>query len=587
MTPPPGRARRLAAVALLCAAACAPSGAGPAGPAPAASVRAQAALAGVSALPSPLVVSVLPFEDRARLPDLAWLRGGLPDMLVAALARNPSLLVVQRRRLEEVVREQALQLSGRVADEQAVRVGRLAGATVLVTGSVSAADGRVRLDAQLVGVESGAVLGTAEAEAPQAEAAAAASELAARVATLFPGAGDRRTETVVEQVKALAPAAKANETGEALTREGKLFQAMESYERALAVHPGFSRAKDNYVAVLRGLGGEDLVRTDGDADGARVAVRLVERLAGAGLAAELSPARTEPGRDGSVTLRVPVRVRLDPAAVEAVTAAARALGGRVEPAPDAPGGLALSLSADPETSRIFVRAMAAPRRLYLRLQAADGRTLALYSRLRDWRLDAWVRPLDDLRLRLDVARVLEAEAVVPGLAPEQSAALARAVLLVHATPKERATVRLDAADDDPLARLRQAAGGSVGRGGEPPTDFEALRSLLQEAWDPPVVERPWSRGYRPGNERTATVTMALEPGARSVTEAPRLLGGSGDRDFDEAALEAVAAAVRRWSAAARPAPRPAEGVWRVRAQLRLLKDVPALNLITPLGPAEP
>jgi hypothetical protein len=46
-------------------------------------------------------------------------------------------LVVQRQRLEEVVKEQALQLSGRVADESTVRVGRLAGATVLVTGSVA------------------------------------------------------------------------------------------------------------------------------------------------------------------------------------------------------------------------------------------------------------------------------------------------------------------------------------------------------------------------------------------------------------------------------------------------------------------
>lgn len=109
-----------------------------------------------AAFPASLVLSVLYFEDRTNLPDLAWLRKGMVDLLVAELARNPFVVVVQRDRLEEVFREQAFQLSGRVADESVVKVGRMTGATVLVSGSVSQMEGAVRLDAQLLSVEQGA-----------------------------------------------------------------------------------------------------------------------------------------------------------------------------------------------------------------------------------------------------------------------------------------------------------------------------------------------------------------------------------------------------------------------------------------------
>jgi len=51
-------------------------------------------------------------------------RRALADLPAAKLARVPSLVVVQRVRLEEVIGEQTLQLSAQVADALNVKVGR-------------------------------------------------------------------------------------------------------------------------------------------------------------------------------------------------------------------------------------------------------------------------------------------------------------------------------------------------------------------------------------------------------------------------------------------------------------------------------
>ena len=69
------------------------------------------------------VLSIFAFEDRTRKSELTWLRTGLADMLVAELAGHSSLTIVQRERVEEIIREQALQVSGRVSDHSTVKIG--------------------------------------------------------------------------------------------------------------------------------------------------------------------------------------------------------------------------------------------------------------------------------------------------------------------------------------------------------------------------------------------------------------------------------------------------------------------------------
>src|SRR5581483_9364290 len=101
----------------------------------------------------------------------------------ALATRRPDLRLVERRDLDRVLKEQALSLSGRVADETAVRVGRLLGADTLL---VIRLDGPALVDLvlepsaadlppvgcvlKLLAVETGEVLWTVAIQEPVSDA---------------------------------------------------------------------------------------------------------------------------------------------------------------------------------------------------------------------------------------------------------------------------------------------------------------------------------------------------------------------------------------------------------------------------------
>ncbi|MEE8240821.1 MAG: CsgG/HfaB family protein [Nitrospirales bacterium] len=573
--------------------------------------------------PSPLVLSVLYFEDRTRRPELAWLRKGLADMLVAELARVPSLMVVQRERLDEIIREQTLQLSGRVSDESSVRVGRLAGATVLVTGSIALSGDVLRIDARLVSVEQGILLGTAFAEGRVGEVSAVARSVVGKLLQLLPRLGDRPVQLAAGFRQGFVTAARANDLGESLSREGKLFQALEEFERAIAADPAYPAARSNYTRIVGSLSGKELLhRVEMDeplsAD-RRILDRIVERLTGAGFEAEVMQLGADEARDGSLTVYLPVRLRLSPSAVSAVVEAVQALGGVVDRGDIGQTGLAVTLSSRPDLNREFVRELSDPRRLYVWLLSEEGRTVAVYSNLKDWRLSNWVRPLDGQRVTVDSEKSLLSEAVVSGLTPEQAASISALKITVDRVRRERATVHLEVSDLEEMMRGNRPEllleGTEAGEGThvgwrharprvEPSGEelfpgLRSLRAIVARDWNPPVTERPWAPGDLPGNERTAVVTMELQPDGFRVREAPRLVRLSGDREYDLAALAAMKSAMQQWVVEGAGGQRSqAQGsahsldsagspFIKVRAHFRLRKDMPALNLIGPAGGVQP
>lgn len=89
----------------------------------------------------PMSVAVAPLQVSTRDTSLRVLGFGLADILMTDLARSAQLVVVDRLRLDAVLREQQLALSGRVDEATAPRTGRLVGARTLVVGQVRDAAG--------------------------------------------------------------------------------------------------------------------------------------------------------------------------------------------------------------------------------------------------------------------------------------------------------------------------------------------------------------------------------------------------------------------------------------------------------------
>jgi TolB-like protein len=83
------------------------------------------------------------------------LKKGLAEMLITDVSGDPSITVVERNRLEEVIKELELQQTAKIDAATAQRVGKLLGAQYLVTGSLISQKASGRLDAHVVRVETG------------------------------------------------------------------------------------------------------------------------------------------------------------------------------------------------------------------------------------------------------------------------------------------------------------------------------------------------------------------------------------------------------------------------------------------------
>jgi hypothetical protein len=75
-----------------------------------------------------------------------------------ALARNKTFKTVERRDLQKILKELELGMTGMVEDENAVKVGRLIGARMIVTGRLYAKNRNYEVFLKLLRVETGEVL---------------------------------------------------------------------------------------------------------------------------------------------------------------------------------------------------------------------------------------------------------------------------------------------------------------------------------------------------------------------------------------------------------------------------------------------
>jgi TolB-like protein len=92
---------------------------------------------------------------------------GLQSILTTDLSQVSGLVLVERARLQDLTRELKLGRSGLVDPATAAKLGKLAGATHLVTGTYTIAGGKLRLDCRMIEVGTGKVVIASRAEGEQ------------------------------------------------------------------------------------------------------------------------------------------------------------------------------------------------------------------------------------------------------------------------------------------------------------------------------------------------------------------------------------------------------------------------------------
>ena len=560
----------------------------PPGSPPDAAAVASAPLSAPPALPSRLVVSVLYFEDRTRAPELAWLRKGLADMLITDLSQAGGLHVVQRERLENVFREQALQAGGRAEDRTAVAIGRLTGATVILQGSATRVGDVLRIDAHLLDVERGTVLGAASAEGGLNEALALKNRLASRILEILrPGAGGHRPPASDASMTPSQEAAGAMYEGLDATDRGNVPEALLKFESALKRDPRYGEAQRRYQRTLSGvdtgqLRSRALAQDAALADKRRLATRLADDLFRNGLTIAVRRGAPAGGAKDRAGTAFQIEVRFDEQALGKLREDVGRLGGLVE---QQGGRLLVRASNQAEIHDAFARAALLPRRLFLHLVAPDGHRLASYSRLRRWQGLDWVSLGAANEVVIEAGRSMTDVFVVPGLPDESLFAAAQVRVRFDAVPREQAQIDVELLginDVDrevllsprPLARKGQAEAPPEPRQKMADRLRAALQDELTRVWNPLLGERQPGAGYLPSARRSVIVVAPLRPDGPGL---PTLADGSGDPAYDTACLSAWTGMDRTRVVEALSSPKAdAVPLWPLRARIHcdLLKDIP-------------
>ena len=131
-------------------------------------------------VPAVYPTAIFAFEERgAGVKDFG---AKVSDILFAKMVADPNLFLVDRQDLKKTLDEHELNLSGMVTPDQAVKVGKLTGAKILVTGSVIEADKTMYVVAKIIGTETSRVLGESVKGRTSDEIGLIVEQLAAKVA---------------------------------------------------------------------------------------------------------------------------------------------------------------------------------------------------------------------------------------------------------------------------------------------------------------------------------------------------------------------------------------------------------------------
>jgi serine/threonine-protein kinase len=181
-------------------------------------------------------IAILPFQNLSPDPDQDYFCDGMAEELIGALARIPGLRVAART--------SAFQFKGRSEDVR--RIGESLGVETVLEGSVRRSGNRLRLTAQLVSAADGYHLWAERYEREMRDVFALQDEIGAAIVqaleiALGGGAaaegGPRRPELLEAYDLVLQGRYHLNQR-----RAGALRQAVERFERAIAVEPTYALA---------------------------------------------------------------------------------------------------------------------------------------------------------------------------------------------------------------------------------------------------------------------------------------------------------------------------------------------------------
>jgi TolB-like protein len=206
-------------------------------------------------------VAVMYFTNGALVNNAEWapLSKGMAEMMIAGLARNPAIRVVERDRLQQLLEEQNLGSGDRVDKETAIKLGKILGAHHLLMGAfVIDPKQNMRIDVRSVNTETSQIEYVETIQGKADELLDLVDKLGTRVnaGLKLPALASNARPLGLNapsgpgQLRAMMLVSRALEQQD----RGNKQEAITLYKSALALYPDFEQAKVRLASLERTTG---------------------------------------------------------------------------------------------------------------------------------------------------------------------------------------------------------------------------------------------------------------------------------------------------------------------------------------------
>ena len=130
---------------------------------------------------------VLPFTNSTGQAEYDVLSQGFADLLMTHISQYPEIGLVHRDHLQQILKEQEIQLQGHLSEDQSTKVGQLAGADKIITGGFSLSNSQLTIQTHVFDVETTKLITSKEIAGPIGNLVALGDQLAATIVKAVKG----------------------------------------------------------------------------------------------------------------------------------------------------------------------------------------------------------------------------------------------------------------------------------------------------------------------------------------------------------------------------------------------------------------
>ena len=444
-------------------------------------------------LDPPYTLAFLPLDNLTPNARLHWLGRSLSEMLANDLAIWPSLSVVAREAMGPVLREQWLQQRGFSSSVPPVELGHLQGVHYLVRGGFHQYKENLKVDLQIVDVETGVIVGSLSAQGPQSEIPRVEHDLVVQLLGFFQSPQDSTVSVVSSQVEE-----KGGQNGSPGQRKDKDGSQLKSQD-------SFSDQSVHQLDIQLSL--ERMTQYRMDAFGA------AETFWQKGWSAEMGQPRYHVWQaSGKLQKSLPLLTFPISLFIQQNNMAdvLKAVGGGALPAfiTLEPDGFSRGQTQDEGISQLFFEHLRQSRRLFVRALNEQGELMAVYSKW-GWQTTGILQ--DALPGR--IAFPMWPKPFISGIAEFPVAWIERNEqhvtfdLVILPIPNEYLSVILE-----PINERRAGEQKDSMKPSKDATLLLHLKSWIKKNWKPPITESLPVEGHLPHNKLIVDGFLNLQAG---------------------------------------------------------------------------